>query len=88
MAAVVTVSKVATVLARVQLNTRVLNREPDAFKETDFQALENRFIFGLVNNTAVIETMLDGWVQKYGCQATIGVLRQALENNNERLTFG
>jgi hypothetical protein len=87
MAAIV-VLEVATVLARVQLNRSMLNRELDALSETDFRTLENRFIFGLVNYTAVIETVLDGWVQKYGCQATIGVLCQALENNNERLASG
>jgi hypothetical protein len=56
--------------------------------ETDFRTLENRFIVGLVNYTAVIETVLDGWVQKYRCQATIGVLCQALQNNSERLASG
>jgi hypothetical protein len=88
MAAVV-VSEVATVLARVpQLDRRRLNRELDAFCEMDYQALENRFIFGLVNYTTVIETVLDSWVRKFGCQATTGVLCRALESNKERLASG
>jgi hypothetical protein len=87
--ATVKVSEVATVLARLPLlDRRRLNRELDAFFEIDYQVLEKRFFFDLVNYTELIETVLDRWVQKHGCKATVGVLCEALERNKDQLASG
>jgi hypothetical protein len=85
----VKVSEVASVLARLrQLERRRLNRELDAFCEMDYQALEKRFFIDFVNYREFIETILDRWVQKHGCKATIGVLCGALECNEDRSASG
>jgi hypothetical protein len=85
----VKVSEVATVLARLPLlDRRRLNRELDAFCEIDYLALEKRFFIDLVNYTELIETVLDRWVQKHGCKATIGVLCRALECNEDQSASG
>jgi hypothetical protein len=84
----VTVSEVTTVLASLQLDRNRLNYELDALGEVDFQAIDNRFIIGIVGYRALIETVLDSWVRKHGFQATIGVLCEALECNEDRLASG
>jgi hypothetical protein len=84
----VTVSEVATVLTRVKFDRRRLNQELDALSAIDYEALEKRFIIDLVDYRKLIETVLDGWVQKPGFQATLGVLCRALECNEDRLASG
>jgi hypothetical protein len=82
------VSEVANVLARVQFDRKRLNQELDAIGEMDFQALENRFRMGIVNDRELIETVLDSWVHKHGCQATVEVICRVLESNEDRLASG